>query len=102
MILNISIRLDLNDQIQFDNGADVIIGSDNTDAKIKGKLVRRDPILDRNSQSLKVYVAFSNFSMIPDFLSGNYVNVKIKGKKLENSNPLEHQKLDEPGLNLTK
>lgn len=84
--LEIAVPLLINEfnQIQFVNGADVIIGSDNTNKVLSGKLVRRDPILDRNSQSLKVYVAFSNYSMIPDFLSGNYVNVKIKGKKLEN------------------
>lgn len=84
--LEIAVPLLINEfnQIQFANGADVIISSDNTEKIIKGKLVRRDPILDRNSQSLKVYVTFSNYSMIPDFLSGNYVNVKIKGKKLEN------------------
>ena len=80
----VPLLIDEFNQIQFNNGTEVIIGSDNTEKELNGKLIRRDPVLDRNSQSLKVYVAFSNFSMIPDFLSGNYVNVKIKGKKLEN------------------
>ena len=71
-------------QIKFGNGTTVEISSDNTDKTIVGKLVRKDPTLDRNSQSLKVYVAFTNYDMIPDFLSGNYVNIKISGKRLQN------------------
>jgi len=71
-------------QIQFNNGTKVEISSDNTEVIIYGNLIRTDPVLDRNSQSMSVYVAFSNFKMIPDFLTGNYVNVKITGKKLNN------------------
>lgn len=70
--------------MNFGNGTTVEISSDNTDEKLAGRLVRKDPILDKNSQSLKVYVAFSNHQMIPDFLAGNYVNIKISGKKLMN------------------
>lgn len=71
-------------QIHFGNGTTVEISSDNTDKKLEGRLVRKDPVLDKNSQSLKVYVTFSNNKMIPDFLAGNYVNIKISGKKLKN------------------
>ncbi len=71
-------------QIKFGNGTYVEISSDNNDETKVGKLVRKDPTLDRNSQSLKVYVAFTNYDMIPDFLSGNYVNIKISGKRLQN------------------
>jgi multidrug efflux pump subunit AcrA (membrane-fusion protein) len=71
-------------QIHFGNGTTVEISSDNTDQKLEGRLVRKDPVLDKNSQSLKVYVTFSNNKMIPDFLAGNYVNIKISGKKIKN------------------
>jgi multidrug efflux pump subunit AcrA (membrane-fusion protein) len=71
-------------QIHFGNGTTVEISSDNTDKKLEGHLVRKDPVLDKNSQSLRVYVTFSNNKMIPDFLAGNYVNIKISGKKLKN------------------
>jgi len=71
-------------QIQLNNGTEVEISSDNTEKVLNGKLIRRDPVLDRNSQSLKVYIAFSNYKMVPEFLSGNYVNVNISGKKLKN------------------
>jgi len=73
-------------QIQFNNGTKVEISSDNTEVIIYGNLIRTDPVLDRNSQSMSVYVAFSNFKMIPELLTGNYVNVMIKitGKKLNN------------------
>lgn len=71
-------------QIQLNNGTNVKISSDNTETLLNGKLIRRDPVLDRNSQSLRVYVSFTNSTMIPEFLAGNYVNVKIIGKKLRN------------------
>jgi multidrug efflux pump subunit AcrA (membrane-fusion protein) len=71
-------------QIQFGTKTKVEITSDNTSRVLDGRLIRKDPILDRNSQSLNVYVAFSNYEMIPDFLSGNYVNVKIDGRLLNN------------------
>ncbi len=71
-------------QIEINNGTEVQITSDNTDYVLRGKLVRQNPKLDRNSQSLKVYVAFSNYKLIPEFLSGNYVNIKITGKQLQN------------------
>jgi len=84
--LEIAVPLLVNEfnQIEFDNGTNVQITSDNSNEVLQGKLIRQDPTLDRNSQSLKIYVAFSNYNMIPEFLSGNYVNIKITGKKLEN------------------
>jgi RND family efflux transporter MFP subunit len=71
-------------QISMHKGAKVEISSDNSVESLDGRLERSDPILEKNSQSLKVYVAFSNHKMNPDFLAGNYVNVKISGKKLSN------------------
>ena len=69
-------------QIEFSSNTRVEVSSDNTDMLLSAKLLRKDPVLDRNSQSLNVYVGFSNHKMIPEFLSGNYVKVKIIGKKL--------------------
>jgi len=82
--IGVPLLVDEFNQIGFNSGTEVQISSDNTDAVLKGKLVRKDPKLDRNSQSLNVYVAFSNRKMVPEFLSGNYVNIKIIGRKLNN------------------
>lgn len=84
--LEIAVPLLVNEynQIKFGNGTDVIISSDNSKNTLTGKLVRKDPQLNRNSQSLNVYVAFSNSKMYPEFLAGNYVNVSIKGRELQN------------------
>jgi len=71
-------------QLEFSKNSKVEISSDNTDKVLKARLLRQDPVLDRNSQSLNVYVGFSNYDMVPEYLSGNYVNVKIIGKKLKN------------------
>ena len=82
--IGVPLLVDEFNQIQFNNGIKVEITSDNSEKVLTGKLIRKDPVLDRNSQSLNVYIGFSNSSMIPEFLAGNYVNVKIIGRKLEN------------------
>lgn len=71
-------------QIEFTKSTKVEITSDNSSKLLSGSLIRKDPVLDRNSQSLNIYVSFSNYKMIPEFLSGNYVNVKVFGKELKN------------------
>ncbi len=49
-----------------------------------GKLLRKETNLDRNSQTLNVYVSFYNNDLNPYFLPGNYVHVKIQGRLLKN------------------
>lgn len=71
-------------QIEFNQSTKVEITSDNSSKVLDGSLIRKDPVLDRNSQSLNIYISFSNYKMIPEFLSGNYVNVKVFGKELKN------------------
>jgi multidrug efflux pump subunit AcrA (membrane-fusion protein) len=90
----IPLLVDEFNQIEFNKGNKVQITSDNTDVSLTGMLIRQDPKLDRNSQSLKVYVGFSNFEMIPEFLSGNYVNISITGKKLNNVAPISRHLVD--------
>lgn len=61
-----------------------IYSEDNEDVRITGRLVRRDTKLERNSQSLNVYVQFTNSNLLSTFYPGNYVHVDITGKKLDN------------------
>lgn len=51
---------------------------------VMGKIYRKETLLDRNSQSLNVYVTFHNRDLKPYFLPGNYVTVKINGKEFKN------------------
>lgn len=47
-----------------------------------GKIYRKETLLNRNSQTLNVYVSFTNNKLNSYFLPGNYVTVKIDGQKL--------------------
>lgn len=47
-----------------------------------GKIYRKEKMLNRNSQTLNVYVSFRNRELNSYFLPGNYVKVKIDGMML--------------------
>jgi multidrug efflux pump subunit AcrA (membrane-fusion protein) len=47
-----------------------------------GKIYRKETLLNRNSQTLNVYVSFTNGKLNSHFLPGNYVTVKIEGAQL--------------------
>jgi len=68
--------------INFSQAPTVKIYSDkNKDDILYGKIYRKETNLNRNSQTLNVYVTFSNNSLNPYFLPGNYISLKISGKK---------------------
>lgn len=50
---------------------------------IYGKIYRKETLLSRNSQTMNVYVSFTNYKLNPFYLPGNYVKVKIDGTKLK-------------------
>jgi multidrug efflux pump subunit AcrA (membrane-fusion protein) len=50
---------------------------------IYGKIYRKETLLNRNSQTLNVYVTFQNKNLNPYFLPGNYVRVRIEGQQLK-------------------
>ncbi|MBT8377996.1 MAG: efflux RND transporter periplasmic adaptor subunit [Ignavibacteria bacterium] len=47
-----------------------------------GKIYRKETLLNRNSQTLNVYVSFTNRKLNSHFLPGNYVTLKIEGAQL--------------------
>jgi multidrug efflux pump subunit AcrA (membrane-fusion protein) len=49
-----------------------------------GKIYRKETLLNRNSQTLNVYVSFTNSRLNSYFLPGNYVKVRIEGMTLKN------------------
>jgi multidrug efflux pump subunit AcrA (membrane-fusion protein) len=50
---------------------------------LQGKIYRKEILLNRNSQTLNVYVNFKNNKLKSYFLPGNYVKVKIEGQLLK-------------------
>ncbi|MBE2281676.1 MAG: efflux RND transporter periplasmic adaptor subunit [Ignavibacteriaceae bacterium] len=66
-----------------------------------GVIVRKEQLMDRNSQSVNVYVSFNNEDSDPEFLAGNYLMVEIKGKAVKNVASIPRNLLDNEGYILT-
>jgi multidrug efflux pump subunit AcrA (membrane-fusion protein) len=66
-------------------------GSDDTRT---GRITRKQASVDRNSQTLNVYVTFANNDLNPNFLPGSYVHVSIDGRTLRDVAPLPRHMLD--------
>ena len=85
--------------IDFSNTPSVKIYSDkNSKDFMQGKILRKETNLDRNSQTLNVYVSFNNNGMNPYFLPGNYVNLKIEGKHLKDVAAIPRNLVDNDGF----
>ena len=61
---------------------------------VYGKIYRKETLLNRNSQTLNVYVSFSNGNLNSFFLPGNYVKVKIEGMMFKNVAKIPRHVLD--------
>lgn len=59
-----------------------------------GKIYRKETLLNRNSQTLNVYVSFTNGNLNSFFLPGNYVKVKIEGMMFKNVAKIPRHVLD--------
>jgi membrane fusion protein, multidrug efflux system len=71
--------------LDFSTTPTVKVYTDKSDTDIlSGKIHRKETMLNRNSQTLNVYVSLSNDKLNPYFLPGNYVSLKISGRKLNN------------------
>ena len=70
--------------IDFSTNPTVQISSDNGKDMLEGRIFRKETSLNRNSQTLNVYVSCFNEQLNPYFLPGNYVTLKIWGKRLSN------------------
>jgi multidrug efflux pump subunit AcrA (membrane-fusion protein) len=66
-----------------------------------GRIFRKETMVDRNSQTLNVYVNFTNNDLDPNFLPGSYVHVSIEGRMLRNVAPLARNLLDHEGYVFT-
>jgi membrane fusion protein (multidrug efflux system) len=61
---------------------------------VYGKIYRKETLLNRNSQTLNVYVSFTNGNLNSFFLPGNYVKVKIEGMMFKNVAKIPRHVLD--------
>ena len=85
--------------IDFSSAPSVKIYSDKSGKNFMyGNILRKETNLDRNSQTLNVYVSFNNSKLNPYFLPGNYVNLKIEGKHLENVAAIPRNLVDNDGF----
>jgi RND family efflux transporter MFP subunit len=89
-------------QVNFNKSPKVKIYSDFTNDVLVGRINRKDNILEKNSQSLNVYVTFTNSKLMSHFLPGNYVNVEIEGKVLENVSSIPRNLVDNDDYVYTK
>ncbi len=81
--IEISIPLLVEDAkwIDFDNNPVVkVFWSDYSDDWVQGVVNRQEKQLDRNSQSMNVYVNLNNKDLNPNLFPGNYVRVLIQGR----------------------
>ena len=81
--------------INFSNPPIVKIFPDNHQEEVAyGKIYRKETLLNRNSQTLNVYVSFTNGNLNSFFLPGNYVKVKIEGMMFKNVAKIPRHVLD--------
>lgn len=83
--IEISIPLLLEDANWVDfsgNPPAKIFWGDNQQEWVTGTVIRKDNQLDRNSQSINVFVQLENSDLNPNLFPGNYVNVLIQGKTI--------------------
>jgi membrane fusion protein, multidrug efflux system len=78
-----------------------IVADQNRSVVMKGRIIRKETILDRNSQSLNVYVNFNNSNLNSYFLPGNYVSVRIKGMTFNNVAKVPRHLVDKEGFVFT-
>ncbi|MCK5519993.1 MAG: HlyD family efflux transporter periplasmic adaptor subunit [Candidatus Marinimicrobia bacterium] len=61
-----------------------IYGGENNEKIIEGSIKRFNTALNTNSQSVSVFVGLNNSLLNPSYFPGNYVTIKIPGRKLTN------------------
>lgn len=75
-----------------------IYSEKNPEEYLYGRVVRKETSLERNSQTLNVYVNFNNANLNTYLLPGNYVHVEIEGKDLSNVALLPRHTVDQDGF----
>lgn len=86
--LKISVPLTVEELNRIDGQLSPVVeissARDNSEV-LSGRLISRDVALERSSQMVNVHIEFTNSDLNPDFAPGNYVDLCIEGKVLENT-----------------
>ncbi|MEE8550102.1 MAG: HlyD family efflux transporter periplasmic adaptor subunit, partial [Gemmatimonadota bacterium] len=102
LVVTVPLLISESKQIEFSTLPRVTIYADQRGGDSKsGRITRRETNVDRNSQTLNVYVTFTNKYLNPHFLPGNYVHVSIEGQVLHDVAPIPRHLLDADGYVFT-
>ena len=90
------------EMINFAKQPKVKIMNDKDESKVVlGKVIRKENNLNRNSQTMNVYVELTNSSLDPFFLPGNYVDLKIEGRVYHDVATLQRNLVSDEGYAFT-
>ncbi|MFQ5968370.1 MAG: efflux RND transporter periplasmic adaptor subunit, partial [Acidimicrobiia bacterium] len=102
LVVPVPLIVEESQQLDFSTSPRVTIYEDERGGEsITGRIRRRDTNLDRNSQTLSVYVKFTNAKLHPHFLPGNYVHVNIEGRTLKDVAAIRRHLVDNEGYVFT-
>lgn len=95
LVVTVPLIIEESEAVDFSRAPRVAIHADEgSDKVLWGRVTRKQARLDRNSQTLDVFVTFTNDRLDPQFLPGSYVHVKIEGRTLENVASVPRHLLD--------
>lgn len=98
LVVKAPLLIEESQSLDFSTGPRVTIYADqSSEDRLEGRITRKETKVDRNSQTLNVFVTFENSGLNPRFLPGSYVHVKIDGKTLRDVAPLPRHLLDSEG-----
>jgi RND family efflux transporter MFP subunit len=84
LVVSVPLRIEESESIDFSKLPKVKIYADERSDDFKvGRITRKETLVDRNSQTLNVYVTFTNKKLNPHYLPGKYVHVSIEGRVLQ-------------------
>ncbi len=98
LVVTVPLLVEESQAIDFSSMPKVAVYADEgSDEVTYGRITRKQTMLDRNSQTLNVFVTFKNNSLNPHFLPGSYVHVSIDGRMLRDVAPVPRHLLDGEG-----
>lgn len=102
LVVTVPLLVEESKSIDFSPAPKVTIYADEGSEEMTvGRVTRKETLVDRNSQTLDVFVTFKNGDLNPYFLPGSYVHVSIEGKVLRDVAPIPRHLLDADGYVFT-
>jgi multidrug efflux pump subunit AcrA (membrane-fusion protein) len=102
VVVSVPLAVEESKLVDFSEAPAVTIYADEGNEELKrGRILRKKTMVDRNTQTLNVYVSFANGDLSPRFLPGSYVHVSIEGRVLYDVAPIPRRLLDNDGYVFT-